>query len=74
MKRSGAKRLLVNGVWLAAWLIGLCGLQHDLYAQRRGTLVGQKAPEFHIPGIYGEPYSPETFKGHILVMQFGSSW
>jgi len=74
MKRPGAKRLLVEGVWLAAALMGLCGLQHDGFAQGRGTLLGQKAPEFRIPGIWGEPYSLETFKGHILVMQFGSSW
>jgi hypothetical protein len=36
--------------------------------------VGKVAPEFHIQGIYNEPYSLETFKGHILVIQFGASW
>ena len=74
MKRSSAKRWLPEGVWFAAVLIGLCGLPSDGYAQGRGTRLGQKAPSFNITGIYGEPYSLETFKGHILVMQFGSSW
>ena len=74
MKRRSARRLLVEGVWLAAGLIGLCNLPHDGYAQSRGSMVGQKAPEFQIQGIWGEPYSLETFKGHILVMQFGTSW
>ena len=74
MKRPIAKRFLVEGIWLAATLIGLCSWQHSVYAQGRGSLVGQKAPEFHIPGIWGEPYSLESFKGHILVLQFGSSW
>jgi hypothetical protein len=74
MKRPSAKRLLVEGVWLAALLIGLCAFQSDGFAQSRGTSLGQKAPGFHITGIWGEPYSLETFKGHILVMQFGSSW
>ena len=74
MKRPGAKWLLVEGVWLAAALIGLCAMQRDGFAQSRGTSLGQKAPDFHITGIWGEPYSLETFKGHILVMQFGSSW
>ena len=57
-----------------AALAGLCWLRHDSYAQSRGIRVGQKAPDFHITGIYNEPYSLETFKGHVLVMQFGSSW
>jgi len=74
MKRPAVKRLLVGLVWLAAGLVGWCGLQHDGYAQGRRTMVGQKAPEFHIAGIWDEPYSLDTFKGHILVMQFGSSW
>ncbi len=42
--------------------------------QRGGALVGKSAPEFHVPGIFGETYSLEKFKGHILVMQFGASW
>jgi cytochrome oxidase Cu insertion factor (SCO1/SenC/PrrC family) len=65
---------LAGSVWLAAALVGLCWLPHDGHAQNRGTRLGQKAPDFHITGIYGEPYSLETFKGHVLVMQFGSSW
>ena len=43
-------------------------------AERPGPLVGKPAPQFQIQGIYGESYSLETFKGHILVMQFGTSW
>jgi hypothetical protein len=74
MKRSGAKRWLAGSVWLAAALAGLCCLSLNGYAQSRGARVGQKAPAFHITGIHGEPYSLETFKGHVLVMQFGSSW
>ena len=41
---------------------------------RPGPLVGKTAPSFRVQGIYGESYSLDTFKGHILVMQFGSSW
>ena len=74
MKRPSAKRLLVEGFWFATFLIGLCALQSDGFTQSRGTSLGQRAPDFHIAGIWGEPYSLETFKGHILVMQFGSSW
>lgn len=74
MKRLGAKWLLARAVWLAAGLMGLCSLPHTGNAQSRGTLVGHKAPAFQISGIWGEPYSLETFKGHILVMQFGASW
>jgi hypothetical protein len=64
----------MEAIWLGACLIGLCAWPQNGYAQRQGALVGQKAPAFNIPGIWGEPYSSETFKGHILVMQFGSSW
>ena len=45
-------------------------------AARNGPdpLVGKQAPAFHAHGIYDEDYSLEAFKGHILVMQFGTSW
>jgi hypothetical protein len=39
-----------------------------------GPLVGKRAPAFQAQGIFNEPYSLETFKGHILVLQFGASW
>ncbi|HWI58926.1 MAG TPA: hypothetical protein VNZ22_16995 [Bacillota bacterium] len=39
-----------------------------------GPLVGKPAPAFQVQGIYNESLSLETFKGHILVMQFGASW
>ncbi len=56
-------------------LIGLWLMAGEVNAQsRRGALVGKPAPEFHVHGIFQEAYSLETFKGHILVMQFGSSW
>ncbi len=41
---------------------------------RSGILVGKAAPQFQVQGIFHERYSLETFKGHILVMQFGTSW
>ena len=40
----------------------------------QGQMVGQNAPVFRVQGIYSETYSLEQFKGHILVIQFGSSW
>lgn len=58
--------------WGIAGLVAWCGC--DARAQRQSAMVGKLAPEFHIQGIYNEAYSLESFKGHILVMQFGSSW
>ena len=43
-------------------------------AIQQGPLVGKKAPAFQVAGIHSETYSLETYKGHILVMQFGASW
>ncbi len=43
-------------------------------AVKPGPLVGKAAPAFQVPGSFNESFSLETFKGHILVMQFGSSW
>jgi hypothetical protein len=57
--------------WLPLLLPAFCVPGH---AAGSRPLMGKKAPEFHIQGIYQEPYSLETFKGHILVMQFGASW
>ena len=59
MKRPSATRWLAESVWLAAALIVVCGFQLDGYAQGRGIRLGQKAPDFHITGIWGEPYSLE---------------
>lgn len=62
-------------VWLAVMLAGLCVWTGQGQAQdRQGALVGKRAPAFSVGGIWNENYSLETFKGHILVMQFGSSW
>ena len=69
-----------SGVWrdwmaLAAVLLG-CGAQviTSQAQSRQGDLVGKPAPNFQLQGIYKETYSLDRFKGHILVMQFGSSW
>ena len=70
----------VSGVWrgravLAAALVGFCAQVIPCRAQsRQGVLVGKPAPSFQLQGIYNETYSLDQFKGHILVMQFGSSW
>ena len=70
----------IGGVWcgriaLAAALLGFCAQPNHCEAEaRQGALVGKPAPSFQLQGIYDEAYSLEQFKGHILVMQFGSSW
>ena len=59
--------------WVAVLLIGASS--GSLAAPRGpGPMAGKMAPAFHIQGIFDESYSLETFKGHILVMQFGASW
>jgi hypothetical protein len=59
--------------WLAA-LFGASCFSSQAAKDGQGPLVGKRAPAFHVQGIYDENYSLETFKGHILVMQFGTSW
>ncbi len=63
---------------VASWGVVLAGiglLSISAQAQRgQRAMVGKNAPEFHVQGIYNENYSLESFKGHILVMQFGASW
>jgi hypothetical protein len=60
--------------WLAALLISVSGASLEAKKSGPGPMVGKVAPEFHVQGIFDESYSLETFKGHILVMQFGTSW
>ncbi len=60
--------------WCLATLLATCCLPALAASERPGPFVGKKAPSFLIHGIYSENYSLETFKGHILVMQFGTSW
>ncbi len=64
---------LNNWYWLAA-LLAAIGLPSQAARDGNGPLMGKKAPAFHLHGIYNEDYSLETLKGHILVMQFGTSW
>jgi hypothetical protein len=68
-----ARLRLTHWCWLAAALTAIC-LSSQAARNNGGPLVGRKAPDFHMQGIYGEDYSLETYKGHILVMQFGTSW
>ena len=70
----------LSGVWrgravlaaalLSGWVYGIPSQAQS----RQGALVGKPAPSFQLQGIYNESYSLDQFKGHILVMQFGSSW
>jgi hypothetical protein len=62
--------------FLAATLLsGVGGSSREGWAQeQQGPMLGREAPPFQVRGIFGETYSLETFKGHILVMQFGASW
>jgi hypothetical protein len=57
----------------ATLLLGLAALNREGRSEE-GPMVGRPAPPFQVQGIFGESYSRETFKGHILVMQFGASW
>lgn len=75
MKANGVRQVRGGGLVLAAALFGCCTFAPDGRAQsRQSPLVGKPAPSFHLQGVYGETYSLDKFKGHILVMQFGSSW
>ena len=71
---------LFNGRWrssalLAMVLLSLCAPVTGCHAQsRKSNLLGKPAPDFQLQGIYDETYTLAQFKGHILVMQFGSSW
>jgi len=58
----------------AMLLVGFVYATPSQAQSRQGSLVGKPAPSFQLQGIYNEAYSLDQFKGHILVMQFGSSW
>jgi len=74
MKTVGA-RLAGSWLGLGMLLLGISGGRLDAAKPPHpGPMVGKAAPDFRMQGIYDESYSLETFKGHILVMQFGTSW
>jgi hypothetical protein len=58
----------------AALLTTLAFLTPAQAQSKRNGLVGTRAPNFRLQGVYDETYTLDQFKGHILVMQFGSSW
>jgi hypothetical protein len=75
MKADGFGRIWCSrAAWAAAFLSGWACAITSQAQSRQGALVGKPAPSFQLQGIYNENYSLEQFKGHILVMQFGSSW
>jgi cytochrome oxidase Cu insertion factor (SCO1/SenC/PrrC family) len=75
MKAEGISGTWRGRVLLAAMMVGWCACASLSLAQsRQSTLVGKPAPGFKLQGVYGESYSLAQFKGHLLVMQFGSSW
>jgi hypothetical protein len=75
MKAEGVSRVRRGRALLVAALFSFCAHATSSQAQsRQSRLVGKPAPSFQLQGIYNETYSLDQFKGHILVMQFGSSW
>jgi hypothetical protein len=58
----------------APWFVVRRARSGIVVAAQHRFLLSTKLSWFQIQGIFGEPYSLELFKGHILVMQFGSSW
>jgi hypothetical protein len=75
MKAEGFSRVRRGRSLMGAVLLICCVYVARSQAQsRQGTLVGKPAPSFQLQGIYNETNSLDQFKGHILVMQFGSSW
>ncbi len=72
MKARGLRSFPIRWFWLAAVLALHSGSGQA--ALRQGPLLGKKAPDFHVQGIFNESYSLDTFKGRILVLQFGASW
>ncbi len=64
-------RTLLAALVLLGCLVSAARSQAQSRASR---LIGKPAPNFQLQGIYDETYSLDQFKGHILVMQFGSSW
>jgi hypothetical protein len=74
MKAVSLRPFRSQWAWLAALLIGAFGASLEAKKTGPGPMVGKAAPAFHLQGIFDEAYSLETFKGHILVMQFGASW
>ncbi len=66
--RMRAALVLTLGGWLAAH--SAAGLQTD----GKGSMYGKRAPDFRIQGVYGETYSLAALRGHVVILQFGTSW
>lgn len=74
MRAPGWRSFLKGWLWSGALFLAGTGLAADGREEGAGPLAGKPAPAFHVQGIFQEQYSLEPFKGHILVMQFGTSW
>ena len=75
MKAHGSSQVWRGRAVLTAALLGcLVSVAQSQAQPRKSRLLGKPAPAFQLQGIYNETYSLDQFKGHILVMQFGSSW
>ncbi len=72
MKAAEFSILARTALWLVPAILSLSATGAEPVKQ--GRLFGKPAPAFQVQGIYGENLSLDTFKGHILVIQFGTSW
>jgi hypothetical protein len=72
MKAYDLRGFLRTVLWLAPVILAVRASGGA--GVKQGPLAGKPAPAFQVQGIYGEDCSLEAFKGHILVMQFGTSW
>ncbi len=74
MTMKASLRSLLHGSWIVLMIAAGSASAQNGEPVGRGPMLGKQAPAFQVQGIYNEAYSLDTFKGHILVMQFGSSW
>ncbi len=72
MKAGDLRTFLETALWLTPAIMALSAGGAE--AVKQGPLLGKPAPAFQVRGIYNESLTLESFKGHILVMQFGASW
>lgn len=72
---------VLDNAWIRQWrawflLLAVAGTMSAWAAEdpTRGPLVGKPAPAFQVQGIYHETYTLDSFKGRLLILQFGASW
>ena len=74
VNRVGKKKLFLASGILILSVMMISGCIHLPSGSESGVQVGQPAPNFKIPDLYGHEISLDQYKGKVVLLDFWATW